>query len=296
VSAYPKPGNIHRTRDRKRTRYEHFLAGSVAIAPAIQDLALCGYDVKKGSKRYGEIGLGKYILKSVKESLNWQRGGNINLGIILLFSPLAASAGTQLFTKDRIEIVGLRNELKKIIQSAAVEDTLGVYEAISLAMTPNVLGSVEELDVLDSSSLNKIRREGTTLLDVFHKCENRDSICNEWITNFEITFTIGYPYLRKALMSFENINSAVVNTFLFLLSKRLDSLILRKSGLNKAQGVSEKAGMILEEGGLTTEIGTKKLWEFDRELQKSEGMLNPGTTADLTANSIFLLLLTGWRP
>ena len=30
VSAYPKPGNVHRTRDYPGTRFEHFLASAVA--------------------------------------------------------------------------------------------------------------------------------------------------------------------------------------------------------------------------------------------------------------------------
>jgi triphosphoribosyl-dephospho-CoA synthetase len=38
------------------------------------------------------------------------------------------------------------------------------------------------------------------------------------------------------------------------------------------------------------------LWELDGELQEAGGVLNPGTTADLTAASIFVALLEGWRP
>jgi triphosphoribosyl-dephospho-CoA synthetase len=33
VSAYPKPGNVHRNADFNDTRYEHFLASAVAVAP-----------------------------------------------------------------------------------------------------------------------------------------------------------------------------------------------------------------------------------------------------------------------
>jgi len=49
VSAYPKPGNVHRLRDVPGTRYEHFLAGSVAMGPAMRKLALGGYDARRGS-------------------------------------------------------------------------------------------------------------------------------------------------------------------------------------------------------------------------------------------------------
>jgi triphosphoribosyl-dephospho-CoA synthetase len=35
---------------------------------------------------------------------------------------------------------------------------------------------------------------------------------------------------------------------------------------------------------------------LDDELHATGGALNPGTTADLTAASIFVALLEGWRP
>ena len=60
--------------------------------------------------------------------------------------------------------------------------------------------------------------------------------------------------------------------------------------------VSEKAKKIIQAGGASTEIGMKMIQELDDELREENGSLNPGTTADLTAASLFLLLLSGWRP
>ena len=39
VSAHPKPGNVHRTADFRETRYEHFLASAVAVAPHFKHTA-----------------------------------------------------------------------------------------------------------------------------------------------------------------------------------------------------------------------------------------------------------------
>jgi len=75
-----------------------------------------------------------------------------------------------------------------------------------------------------------------------------------------------------------------------------DSLIQRKAGRESAEKVSEKARRILEAGGTCTEEGNKMLWILDEELKREIGLLNPGTTADLTAASLFVLLLDGWRP
>ncbi len=295
VSAYPKPGNVHRTRDLPGTRYEHFLAGGVAMGSSMRSLAQAGHDVRSGSKGWGDLRLGEHVREAVEETLAWQRGGNVNLGIILLFSPLAAAAGYSL-GDNGLEVGELRDALRRVTMSTTPGDAVGVYEAIRLAVSSEVLGRVDELDVMDDSALQRIQRDGITLMEVFRKCSLRDSICKEWVSDFEATFTIGYPYLREALKATDDINSAVVDTFLRILSDRSDSLIQRKSGPDRALEVSEKAGLILREGGSSSERGRELLWALDQELHEAGGMLNPGTTADLTAASLFVLLLEGWRP
>jgi triphosphoribosyl-dephospho-CoA synthase len=52
VSAYPKPGNVHRLHDFPTTKYEHFLAGSVAISPSINKVAQTGFEIKAGKKTW----------------------------------------------------------------------------------------------------------------------------------------------------------------------------------------------------------------------------------------------------
>lgn len=296
VSAYPKPGNVHRTRDLPGTRYEHFLAGSVAMEPAMRRLGLRGYDAQRDAAAWEDIRLGIHILEAVRDMLNWQRGGNVNLGVILLLAPLAAAGGSTLHGDGCVDVDDLREALKRVIRSTTPDDAVAVYEAIRIAVPFRVLGQVEEFDVLDDSATEQILREGFTLLDIFERCAHRDSICHEWVSDFETTFTVGYPHLRSAVESLEDINSAMVDTFLLLLSKQPDSLIRRKSGLEKALEVSEKVSLILAEGGSSSKRGRELLWALDRELHKADGMLNPGTTADLTAASTFVLLLEGWRP
>lgn len=296
VSAYPKPGNVHRTHDFPGMRYEHFLAGGVALSPAMRKLALRGYEAARGSVEWRDIEVGNFILEAITDTLSWQRGGNVNLGVILLFAPLAAAGGAAVHDNIRVEVECLREMLTEVLNSSTPNDAITVYEAIRLAMTPRVLGVVEELDVCDDSSLSRIQYEGLTLIDVFHRCAERDSICAEWVSDFETTFETGYPYLKRSLELCDDINSAVVDTFLLILSRQPDSLIRRKCGLKKAVEVSRRASLVLEEGGLYTERGREMLWQMDRELQKARGDLNPGTTADLTAASIFVALLEGWRP
>ena len=292
VSAYPKPGNVHRLRDSIETRYEHFLAGSVATTPALRDLASRAHYASDGGD-WSSLGLGEAILQAVKEMLTWQRGGNVHLGIVLLHAPLAAAAGAS-YHEDGVSSTMMRESLNEVIAAATPRDTVDIYRAIDLAMTRRTLGEVGDLDVSDESSLEIIEEDGLTPTQVFELCEDRDTICSEWVHGFTVTFEEGHRYLSHRLGEGEPVNSAIVETFLYLLSRHPDSLITRKSGVEKAKEVSGMAAQVLRrrgEPGFMDEVR-----RMDEELWSGDGNLNPGTTADLTAASIFVQLLTGWRP
>jgi triphosphoribosyl-dephospho-CoA synthase len=93
-----------------------------------------------------------------------------------------------------------------------------------------------------------------------------------------------------------NLNTAVVHTFLKILSEHPDTFIARKAGAEKSRAVSLDARKILNLGGLETPTGRESLCEFDKRLRASGNMLNPGTTADLTAAALALCTLSGYRP
>ena len=101
-----------------------------------------------------------------------------------------------------------------------------------------------------------------------------------------VVFEKGYPTyrdLRKTMKA----NDACVLTFLTILSEIPDTLISRKYGDKKASEVSSQAKELLlfkDDGSFSD-----KLNEFDNYLY--ENKLNPGTTADLTAASIFVSYL-----
>jgi triphosphoribosyl-dephospho-CoA synthase len=92
------------------------------------------------------------------------------------------------------------------------------------------------------------------------------------------------------------LNTAVVHTFLKILSQRHDTFIARKVGKEKAEDVSSDAKAVLELGGLETEEGKKSITAFDEKLRLSQNKCNPGTTADLTAAALALCTLSGYRP
>jgi len=294
VSAYPKPGNVHRTADFQGTRYEHFLASAVAVAPHFGHAAERGVSVSCGRLRLDEVEVGKIIKEAVLGMSAWQHGGNTLLGSIILLVPMAVAAGTTL-AQGKFSVVKLRKNLKQVTESTTPLDAVSVYDAIEIAK-PGGLGKAPKLDVGDKSSREKILEEKVGLFEVFEISSPWDSVSSEWVKNCPITFNIGYPYLTKQLEETKDVNTATVHTFLKILSEVPDTLIARKTGSTKAKIVSAQAKQILEMGGLTTSKGRKMLQELDRRLHDSKHQLNPGTTADLTAAALALAILNGYRP
>ncbi len=295
VSAYPKPGNVHRTADFQETRYEHFLASAVAVTPFFRHSAHQGVMVRKGTLKLHQIEIGKIINNAVSNALLWQHGKNTLLGSIILLTPMAVAAGLTLAKKSFFSITKFRKNLKAVVESTTSNDAVNLYDAIALAK-PGGLGKVPTLDVTDANSKKKILHENISLYEIFKIASSWDSVASEWISNYHITFDIGYKYLKKQLERNVNINTATVHAFLKVLSEVPDTLIARKTGNARAKWVSIEAGETLRAGGLTTKDGKKRLFDLDKRLRDPKHTLNPGTTADITAATLAVAILNGYRP
>jgi triphosphoribosyl-dephospho-CoA synthase len=292
VSGYPKPGNVHRTADFPETRYEHFLASAVAIAPSFKEAAEQGIRVSEEIIGPSEVGIGN-IIKDAVDRMRWsQSGGNTLLGAIILLVPIAAAAGT---ISNRFSLPKLRKNIKVVVESTTSEDAVAVYDAIAL-VNPGGLNKSKKLDVTDPASKKKILDEGVTLFDTFEIASEYDSIASEWVHNYPITFDLGYPYFVKQLEETGDINTAAVHGFLKILAEVPDTFICRKVGQAKAESISAEAGRVLKEGGLTTPLGRILLQKLDSKLRDPEHDLSPGTTADLTEAVLALNNLNGYKP
>jgi len=294
VSAYPKPGNVHRTADFPETRYEHFLASAVAVAPHFKYAAEMGIQVTTGKIGPADVGIGTIIKEAVKSVSLWQRGGNTLLGSIVLLSPVAVAAGMVL-AKERFSVAKLRGNVKVVVESSTPMDAIDVYDAILIAK-PSGLGRAPKLDVTDPASKQKILDNQVTLFEVFKIASEYDSIAAEWVNNYPISFDLGYPYFTHQLEETKDVNTATVHTFLKILSEVPDTFIARKVGSAKAKLVSAEARQVLEKGGLTTRSGRNLLWEFDKKLRDPAHKLSPGTTADITGAVLAISILNGYRP
>ena len=290
-----KPGNVNLTSGFEGTGCEHFLASAVAVAPSFREAAYRGKSVAENKLGISEVGLGQLIKTCAADIKAWQRGGNTILGTILLFAPIAVAAGMTPSKKDNaLDFSHLRKNIDLAVKSTTALDSVHLYEAVDIA-SPSGLNDAPDLDVTDPHSKERLIKENVSLYEVFKIASSYDDICFEWVNNYPITFDLAYPYLMKQLES-KPLTTAVVHTFLKILSEHPDTFIARKVGKEKAREVSLDAKAVLELGGLETAKGKKSLVEFDRKLRASGNACNPGTTADLTTAALALCTLSGYRP
>jgi triphosphoribosyl-dephospho-CoA synthase len=288
-----KPGNVNLTVGFEGTRVEHFLASAVAATASFEEAARRGIAVHDKKLSVKDVGMGQIMKRCAADINAWQKGGNTLLGTVILFVPIAVAAGMTP-TEENFDLTRLRENLRLTVESTTAEDAVHLYEAIDLTK-PSGLGGAPDLDVNDPASKARILRENVSLYDVFKIAASYDAICSEWVNNYSITFDLAYPYLMQQLER-GDLNTAVVHTFLKVLSEHPDTFISRKVGIEKTRDISLDARKILKLGGVETPKGRQSILEFDKKLRKSGNLYNPGTTADLTAAALALCTLSGYRP
>ncbi len=271
-----KPGNVNRRHDFADTRFEDFLLSAIAIGRAM------------GSA--GRVGVGQTIWRAIQDTGRLVHC-NTNLGMVLLLAPLATacSQGPSLRRSrsspengSPVAAGGLRESLAEVLAGLTVDDARRTYAAIRLAR-PGGLGQASQADVAEEPSI--------TLYRAMALARARDAVAREYVTDFAITFGVGYPTLKDAWHVLDELSMAIVQAFLTILARVPDTLIARKRGAEVAGQVSRWAGEVLTMGGVFTAEGRTGLVDLDRALRDEGHTLNPGTTADLTAAAIFVLLL-----
>jgi len=262
VSA-PKPGNVCPGRHFADARYEDFLASAAAIGGPLAGA--------------GTRPLGATIRLAIESTGNWT-ASNTNLGLVLVLAPLARAAALE------SRAGRLRDSLRLVLATTTCDDARDAYAAIRRA-SPGGLGQVDEQDVSGEPTV--------TLVEAMRLAADRDAIAREYATAFETTFLAGAPALERARSDALEWDDAIVETFLTLLAAHEDTHIARKAGAAVAADVTDGARAVLAAGGVRTAEGRRALEAFDRRLRDEGSRANPGTTADLTAAAIFVVLAGG---
>ena len=310
LSAWPKPGNVHRLADLGPKTYERFLAGSIALGPACLEAAKRGYLTGRGAISVGELRLGELIERAIADDGRWQASGPTHAGFALLSVPVAASAGFLLGRLGEISLRRLPDALTHVLRASTVQDAIALYRALR-GTGSNKLGRLRPEaplpDVHDLRAEELLRARNLTLRRVLELSSSWDLVARELCRGLELCRRVGLPRLEAELADGRSLNTAIVNTYLALLAETEDTHLARAWGLREtpfipdavfrgremARRVSERARRALELGGLATPEGRKAVEEMDRWL-RSLG-LNPGSCADLTACTLMLALLGGLR-
>jgi triphosphoribosyl-dephospho-CoA synthase len=256
----PKPGNVNRFSGGHGMQLEDFLCSAQAIAPV--------FNIK------GK-GIGERILAAVRAT-RARVPYNTNLGIILLFAPLARAA-------LEADNPWLQDTLATVLAQLDVQDSQQAYQAIRLAQ-PGGMGHSPEHDLREEPQV--------PLREAMQSAAGHDSIARQYSNSFQDIFELGIPSLLEGLSQWNNIEWAATLAYLTFLTVLPDSLVRRKYGASTAAKVAHKARQLrkqlLQEG--PTPCMEIRLKKWDRVLK--DNLINPGTSADLTAAT---LLAAGLR-
>jgi len=285
LSSSPKPGNVDRCHDFSDIGFHHFLTSAVSAYPVFRKAAS------------GEGSPGSLILEGVAAWGDWNLRSNTHFGSLVLLIPLALAAGRaagQEQGQETSQDDGLENgsyglkkeleeELARVLRSTTVKDAIDFYRAFDLAGARVV--QVDEFSLKDQDWERKLIEGNQSLLELMRLSLDHDIVAREWATDFERSFQLAGRL--QEMVSIYGLNDGVVRTFLEALADVPDSLISAKFGRERAEEVSRLAADALIDSTL------KKAREMDCELLNRD--MNPGSTADLIAASLFISLLRRLR-
>ncbi len=252
----PKPGNVHRGCDFDDMTFVDFVVSATAIGPVMQ--AAC------------DRGVGTTVLQAIRATRQ-RVSVNTNLGSVLLLSPLACVPADQ----------PLETGVSQVLGRLTAEDARQVYQAIRMAQ-PGGLGRAEQMDVSDPPP--------SDLLAAMQAATDRDLVARQYVQGFEQIFQVAVPSLVQATESGWRLTESIIHTQMRLMRDYPDSLIARKSGPDVARRSAELAARVLDAGQPGDPAYHRELSDLDFWLRSDAHRRNPGTTADLLAAALFVIL------
>ena len=262
LSSSPKPGNVDRCHDFHDIGFHHFLTSAVSAYPVFRRAA------------ESAAGPGALILEGVTAWQSWGLSSNTHFGSLVLMIPLAIASGRR---------GEMQEELKSILDQSSTEDALGFYRAFSQAGARVV--DVESYSLSERNWEQKLQESGKSLMDLMRLSADHDLIAREWSTYYHRCFALS-DRMAKGIEE-KGLNEGVVRSYLEALAEVPDSLVQAKFGIRAALEVSRRAGLALQDPTL------EEASRLDKDLLEKD--INPGSTADLIAASLFIALLRGLR-
>ena len=251
-----KPGNVHRGADFEDATFFDFAASAIVIAPAFDRAANAG------------------VGRTVRDAAGATRQAvdtNTNLGTLLLLAPMAVVPRHDSLCKG----------VASVLQTMTPDDARLIYEAIRTAQ-PGGMGHRAEADVAGDAP--------DDLLHAMRLASDHDLVALQYVNGFREVFTLVAPSLKDGLRRGWSLEKSIVRAHLQLMAKHPDSLIARKCGGETAITASSMAARVLATGDPGDAAYEQALGELDAWLRGDHHRRNPGTTADLIAAGIFVVL------
>jgi triphosphoribosyl-dephospho-CoA synthase len=97
---------------------------------------------------------------------------------------------------------------------------------------------------------------------------------------------LALPQLTYSRMSGASEAQARLNALLAIMSRLADTCVLSRGGMSALQTMHRGAALVLQAGGVHSELGAKQLWQLEQRMLADN--VSPGGAADLLAASLFL--------
>ena len=258
----PKAGNVFPGREFGDLSYLDFVTAA--------EISAASFDPPPPSFSHG-------VLQASRETAG-RLSTNVNLGILLLLGPLVQADSID--SSRRLNRPEWQSRVGDVLESTTPEDAKRLYAAINVA-SPGGMGESEEMDLSGPPPQN--------FLDAMRAAQSRDRIARNYAQRFSDLFETVVPMLGQSIQNENDLLGGIALAHLRLIASEPDSLIARKFGSEVAREVQQRANFDVRDAA--------KREAFDRFLRigtrgpsGKSSTLNPGTTADLIAAGLYVLL------
>jgi triphosphoribosyl-dephospho-CoA synthase len=169
-----------------------------------------------------------------------------------------------------------------VLSKLTFADTRHVFEAIRISAAGG-MGQVSEADIAKAPPAD------LHLVDAMRLASDRDLVARQYCNKFADVFRIA-EWIEAGVERGWSLDSAIVHAHVRQLAKEGDSLIGRKCGTQVAEQSRAMAAKVVDAGSPGEEAYERALADLDFWLRSDGHRRNPGTTADLIAAALFVLL------
>ena len=264
----PKAGNVFPGRSFADLAHIDFMHAAEIAAKGLTEPAL---------------GMGRRILTAVRETRQIT-GTNTNLGIALLLGPLVAAEPPPAVSErepmhsldQQAVLTDWQARVADRLRQLSVRDSRDMFAAIASASAGG-LGKVETMDVHQPGA------DHDDIITAMRLATSNDRIAVQYAGDFTDFFDKVVPQLNDSIQRCGDVLGGIAEAHVRLLVANPDSLIARKCGPTVAAEVQQLAANVD-----LNDLASVRA--FDQCLRVSDHRLNPGTTADLIAAALYVLL------